>query len=72
MSHGSRSIIGTVSSSWSQSARLATKRWALGRRATGVSRLPAGTTRGEALVAARGSAEPQVLQKLLAWRVEGR
>lgn len=40
-----------------------------GARSTSVSRLPAGTTTISAF--ANGSAEPQVAQKLRAWRVPG-
>lgn len=55
---------GTLSNSWSQFARLATKMCASGLTETAVSRLPAGTTTSLPFICTIGSADPQVPQKL--------
>jgi hypothetical protein len=68
---GSRSTPGMVSSWWSQSARLAVKMCALGLVASGVSRLPAGSTTSRPPICTRGNAEPHVAQKVFMWRVPG-
>lgn len=61
-----------ASSAWSQLALLAVKMWALGRIRTSLSRLPAGTTSRVPSLWRLGTAEPQIAQKDLLCRVDGR
>jgi hypothetical protein len=63
---------GTLSSVWSHVALLEEKIWASGRIGTWLSRLPAGTTRSAPFICMFGSAEPQMEQKDLLCRVDGR
>lgn len=46
--------------------------WALGRIVTSPFRLPAGTTSSAPLICTTGSADPQIVQKALLCRVDGR
>jgi len=64
--------MGTVSSASSQAALLATNMCASGLTATSVFRLPAGTASNAPFICLLGSADPQMEQKLLTWRVDGR
>jgi hypothetical protein len=69
---GNLATEGIDSSDWSHVALLAVKIWAVGRRGTWVSRLPAGTTTKAPFICTLGSADPHREQKDRLWRVDGR
>jgi hypothetical protein len=60
------------SNALSQLALLETKMWAIGRSGTSSFRLPAGTMMSVPFARSLGSADPQIEQKDLPCRVEGR
>ena len=72
VSQGYLSTFGTVSSASSHVALLAKNMWEFGLIGTALLRLPAGTTSSWPFVWTLGSADPQVEQKDLLCRVDGR
>jgi hypothetical protein len=69
---GNLSTIGTFSNASSQLALLETNIWAFGRIGTSLFRLPAGTASNSPFICTFGSADPQMEQKHLLCRVDGR